>query len=108
MGLARLEADPAGEQSSTMTQWGAVVGTPDYIAPEQGVDAHRVDIRADLYSLGCTLYYLLAGRPPFPGGSFVEKLLKHQQQRATPLQQLRGDVPAVVEAIVAKLMAMRP
>lgn len=108
MGLARIDAEADQGHSSTMTQEGTVMGTPDYIAPEQGIDAHAVDIRADLYSLGCTLYFLLAGRTPFTGGTFVEKLLKHQQQRATPLGQLRGDVPGVVEALVAKLMAKLP
>ncbi|MCI0682014.1 MAG: protein kinase [Gemmataceae bacterium] len=108
MGLARIDTDADGEHSSTMTQEGTVVGTPDYIAPEQGLDSHSVDIRADLYSLGCTLYFLLTGRPPFPGGTFMEKLLKHQQQTPAPLRQLRGDVPAEVEALVARLMAKRP
>ena len=51
-----------------MTQEGAVMGTPDYIAPEQALESHTVDIRADLYCLGCTLYFLLTGRVPFPGG----------------------------------------
>ena len=74
MGLARLgQAAEAGEGTSTMTQEGAVMGTLDYIAPEQAMDSHTVDIRADLYSLGCTLYFLLTGRVPFPGGTAMEK-----------------------------------
>ncbi|GEM_PF-2051737 len=108
MGLARIDTDADGEHSSTMTQEGTVVGTPDYIAPEQVMDSHGVDIRADLYSLGCTLYFLLAGRPPFAGGTFMEKLLKHQQQMPPSLHQFRVDLPAEVEAIVTKLMAKRP
>jgi serine/threonine-protein kinase len=108
MGLARIDAETDDGLSSTMTQQGTVMGTPDYLAPEQGIDAHAVDIRADLYSLGCTLYYLLAGRTPFAGGSFVEKLVKHRQQQATPLCQVRGDAPGAVDAVVAKLMAKRP
>ena len=79
LGLARLRArDGAGESSSDADPGGAVMGTPDYIAPEQALDAHDVDIRADLYSLGCTLYYLLTGKVPFPGGTLSEKLARHQ------------------------------
>jgi WD40 repeat protein/tRNA A-37 threonylcarbamoyl transferase component Bud32 len=107
LGLARIDAEADDGHSSTMTQQGTLMGTPDYIAPEQSMDAHAVDIRADLYSLGCTLYFLLAGQTPFAGGTFIEKLLKHQQQRATPLRELRSDVPLEVEAVVAKLMAKR-
>ena len=70
MGLARLDQKAGdGEASSTMTQEGAVMGTPDYIAPEQAMESHTVDIRADLYSLGCTFYYLLTAKVPFPGGT---------------------------------------
>src|SRR5262249_13352791 len=63
MGLARIEREP-GEESTLLTQEGAVMGTPDYIAPEQALSSHEVDIRADLYSLGCSLYFLLAGHVP--------------------------------------------
>jgi len=108
MGLARIDAEADDGHLSTMTQQGTVMGTPDYIAPEQCLDAHAVDIRADLYSLGCTMYFLLAGRTPFKGGTLVEKLLKHQQLPATPLGELRGDVPLAVDGLVAKLMAKRP
>jgi hypothetical protein len=67
-----------------------------------------VDIRADLYSLRCTFYYLLTGSVPFPGGSFAEKLLKHQMQYPTPIAQLRPEVPAAVIEIVNRLIAKRP
>src|SRR5262249_7414794 len=94
LGLARLShAAEEGEASSTMTQEGAVMGTPDYMAPEQTLDSHRVDIRADLYSLGCTLYHLLAGRPPFAGGTLGEKIAKHQLQDPVPVEQRRPEVP---------------
>src|SRR5262249_35845458 len=83
------------------------MGTPDYIAPEQARDAHRADIRADLYSLGCTFYYLLSGRVPFPGGTLTEKLLKHQMDEAPPLSQLRPEVPPGVEEVVKVLLAKR-
>jgi serine/threonine-protein kinase len=109
LGLARLnhlEAD--AESSSTLTQEGAVLGTPDYAAPEQTMAAHTVDIRADLYSLGCMFYYLLTGRPPFPGGTLGEKLVKHQLAEPVAVESLRPGVPAGVTAIIRKLMAKQP
>ena len=84
------------------------MGTLDYIAPEQAMDSHRVDIRADLYSLGCTFYYLLTGHVPFPGGEALAKLLKHRTEEPRPLEQLRPDVPGPVAALVRKLMAKSP
>jgi serine/threonine-protein kinase len=109
MGLARLpQLNDESEGSSTLTQEGAVMGTLDYIAPEQARDSHRVDIRGDLYSLGCTLYYLLTRRVPFPGGSAAEKLLKHQLEQPRPVDQLRPEVPPAVAEVVRKLMARRP
>jgi serine/threonine protein kinase len=109
MGLARLDHPGADDdKSSTMTQEGAVMGTPDYIAPEQALQSHTVDIRGDLYSLGCTFYYLLTGKPPFPGGTLAEKLVKHQLQEPPPVDQLRPDVPPAMAAVVRMLMAKRP
>jgi WD40 repeat protein/formylglycine-generating enzyme required for sulfatase activity/serine/threonine protein kinase len=109
MGLARIEyANPSDKSSTTMTQEGAVVGTPDYMAPEQIVDSHRADIRADLYSLGCTFYYLLTGHVPFPGGSLGQKLVKHQLDEPKPLERERAGTPPALAAIVRKLMAKRP
>src|SRR5205085_8100164 len=74
-GLARLVggAEPAAAGSAPV-----VLGTPQYMAPEQARDPNRADTRADLYSLGCTLYFLLAGRPPFPGATHLQTLLDHQ------------------------------
>ncbi len=106
-GLARLKQTDC-DNHSLITEEGAVMGTPDYLAPEQSLDAHQVDIRADLYSLGCTFYYLLTGRVPFPGGSLGEKLMRHQLREPKPIEELRPDVPAVVLALVRKLMAKRP
>jgi Leucine-rich repeat (LRR) protein/tRNA A-37 threonylcarbamoyl transferase component Bud32 len=109
LGLARLA--PAGDEgggTSTVTQEGAVMGTPDYIAPEQALESHAVDVRADVYSLGCTLYHLLAGRPPFPGGTILQKLRRHERDEPTPLGELRPEVPARVAAVVGRMMAKRP
>jgi WD40 repeat protein/serine/threonine protein kinase len=105
-GLARLgEAD---DDSSTLTQEGSVMGTLDYLAPEQARDSHTADIRSDLYSLGCTMYFMLTGQAPFPGGSALEKMYKHQFGEATPLVILRPETPSAVAHIVGKLMAKRP
>jgi serine/threonine protein kinase len=106
-GLARLD-DDSGESSSTLTQEGSVMGTLDYIAPEQATDSHQVDIRADLYSLGCTFFFLLAGRPPFPGGEALAKLMKHRFDPPPPLTALRPDAPPALEAIINKLLAKQP
>ncbi len=109
MGLARLDR-PADDddKSSTMTQEGMVMGTPDYIAPEQALESHTVDIRADLYSLGCTFYHLLTGRVPFPGGTFIQKINKHQFEEPQPVEALRCEVSAGVAGVVRKLMAKKP
>jgi serine/threonine protein kinase len=109
LGLARLDR-PAeeGEQGSALTQEGALLGTPDYIAPEQALESHAVDTRADLYSLGCTFYYLLTGRVPFPGGTLLQKLNRHQNQEAPAVEALRPEVPPGVAAVVRRLLAKRP
>jgi serine/threonine protein kinase len=109
LGLARLTAVAVeGETTTHLTQEGSVMGTPDYIAPEQTLDAHSADIRADLYSLGCTLYHLLTGRVPFPGGTLGQKIAKHLSREPDPLRGLRPDVPQRVASIVSRLMAKRP
>jgi serine/threonine protein kinase len=106
LGLARLESSE--EEGSALTQEGSVVGTLDYLAPEQAQDPSGVDIRADLYSLGCTFYFLLTGKPPFPGGSPPEKLVKHRLEPPPPIQQLRPEVSPAIAAIVHKLLAKKP
>jgi serine/threonine protein kinase len=127
-GLARLQAPDDGAGPASITQLGAVMGTPDFIAPEQAWNSHTIDIRADLYSLGCTFYYMLSGRVPFPGGSFPEKLVRHCKTEADPVdrarrEQLLGNgqaphmdaaavnavqLPAAVVAVAQKLMAKQP
>jgi WD40 repeat protein/tRNA A-37 threonylcarbamoyl transferase component Bud32 len=110
MGLARLQGrlEESGDATDPLTQEGAVMGTPDYMAPEQATDSHRADIRADLYSLGATLYYLLTGRAPFADGTLANKLLRLQMEEAPPVERLRPDVPPGVAAVVRKLLAKRP
>src|SRR5262249_11388770 len=105
LGLARLNRPGDGDPGLTRDE--QIMGTPDYLAPEQAMNSRGVDGRADLYSLGCTFYYLLTGQPPFRSTSLTELLLRHQMDEAVPLEQLRGDVRAGVRAIVRKLMAKR-
>lgn len=105
MGLARTALESSDE--TTLTQEGSVVGTADYLAPEQAVSAHNVDIRADIYSLGVTFYYLLTGSVPFAGGSLTEKLLKHQTEDPPPVEKLRPEVPLSIAAIIRKMMAKK-
>jgi formylglycine-generating enzyme required for sulfatase activity/tRNA A-37 threonylcarbamoyl transferase component Bud32 len=106
MGLARFSTSE--ESFSTLTQEGTVMGTLDYMAPEQAVDSHHVDIRADLYSLGCTFHFLLCGGVPFPGGTAMEKMWKHREQPPRSIEELRPEAPASVSAIVRTLLAKRP
>src|SRR5262245_11686955 len=107
LGLARLEeAAYAGQRN--MTQAGQVLGTPDYLAPEQAIDAHKVDGRADVYSLGCTLYFLLTGRPPFGSESLAETLLKHQTRGLRPVRRQRDDVPPALDEVLQRMVAKSP
>jgi serine/threonine-protein kinase len=109
LGLARLPRAVSGEATNLITPTRAVmIGTPDYLAPEQALDFHKADIRADIYSLGCSFYFLLTGQPPFPGGTLTEKLLRHQQAEPTPLAQFRHDLPASLISVVRKMLAKRP
>jgi predicted NACHT family NTPase len=110
LGLARIyeREDTEAGDSSAVTQDGAFIGTPDFIAPEQAQNPRGADIRADIYSLGCTLYYLLTGRVPFPGGTLLDKLDGHRWGEPVAPDQTRGDVPEGVIAILRKMMAKRP
>jgi uncharacterized protein (TIGR03067 family) len=84
------------------------MGTVDFIAPEQANDPRRADVRADVYSLGCTLYYLLAGQVPFPEGTALDKLTAHGERAPTPLTKLRADVPPALARVVERMMAKDP
>jgi serine/threonine protein kinase len=104
-GLARVLGDGGAGPSLPS---GTVLGTPDYVAPEQARDPAQVDIRADIYSLGCTLYHLLTGRPPFATGTPLQKLLAHQEAAPVPLASVRGDVPDPLTRIVDRMLAKDP
>jgi len=86
----------------------ADAGLVDYLAPEQALDSHRADSRADIYSLGCIMYFLLTRQPPFSDGSVAERLLQHQKEMPAPIASRRGDVPESLDAIVSKMLAKRP
>jgi serine/threonine protein kinase len=108
-GVARLRrGDDATPEPSALTVQGAMIGTADYVAPEQARDARSADIRSDIYSLGCTFYHLLAGAPPFPGGSALQKI-HHQISKEPPgVELIRSEVPAPVAGIIRRMMAKNP
>ncbi|MGL5095493.1 MAG: serine/threonine protein kinase, partial [Planctomycetia bacterium] len=116
MGLARLDAgsviagqplEDRAEPADQLTGTNAVMGTVDYMAPEQAENTRAADARADVYSLGCTLWYLLTGRAMFPGDSVVQKLMAHRDQPAPILRSHRADVPDGLEAVYAKMVAKK-
>jgi serine/threonine protein kinase len=109
MGLARVVAPAGGgEKPGSLTHAGEFLGTPDYIAPEQAEDPRKADTRSDLYSLGCTLYFLLTGEVPFAGTNLIQKLRKQLMEPPPSAAARRPDVPAAVDAVVRRLMAREP
>jgi serine/threonine-protein kinase len=105
MGLARLHQLAA---SDDLTASGVTLGTFDYISPEQARDPRSADVRSDMYSLGCSLFYMLTGRPPFPEGTVLQKLLQHQGDDPPDPRVLRPELPSEVARIMAKLLAKNP
>ena len=108
MGLVRSMADDDLPGHTELTRDGTVVGTPDYMSPEQAKNSSSVDARADLYSLGCTLYYLLRGTVPFPEGTPIDKLIRHQLDPIPDVRQGRSDIPHMVGDIVTRLLKKKP
>ncbi|HMP15938.1 MAG TPA: serine/threonine-protein kinase, partial [Gemmatales bacterium] len=102
MGLARFFNDH--DDMITKKYDETVLGTADYLSPEQAIDSHNVDIRSDIYSLGCTFYYTLTGQPPFGEGSVAQKLIWHQTRAPKPLTDFRSDLPAELCQIINKCM----
>lgn len=106
LGLARFAHDERA--SLTLAYDENVLGTADYLAPEQALDSHRVDQRADIYSLGCTFYFVLTGHPPFAEGTLAQRILKHQRENPPDIRRERPDVPEDLVAICMKMMAKKP
>jgi len=106
MGLVRSIGDEESERG--LTRDGTVVGTPDYMAPEQAKNSRIVDRRADLYSLGAAFYFMLTGKPPFPEGTALDKIICHVDRPPPPLNATRSDIPRELIRIVDRLMAKNP
>jgi eukaryotic-like serine/threonine-protein kinase len=109
LGLARVQSVSTGSGETTAS--GQIMGTADYIAPEQVTDCHNVDIRADIYSLGCTLYRFLTGEVPFGGSEYespFQKMSAHVLKAAPPIRRLRSDVPEPLASLVHRMMAKDP
>ncbi|WP_231615345.1 serine/threonine protein kinase [Novipirellula artificiosorum] len=104
MGLARIGWMGVDDELGS----GRLIGTADFVAPEQAVNSKNVDARADIYSLGCTWFYLLTGRPPFTGESVAQRLAKHQTATPPDVRSLRQDCPAAIAELVSRMLAKRP
>jgi serine/threonine protein kinase len=107
LGLALLEGEETADREVVGGQ-GYVVGSMDYIAPEQTEDACNVDGRADLYSMGCSLYYTLTGKPPFPGGTARDKILRHRNEEPALLSERNPDVAPRFAELVHRMLAKKP
>lgn len=105
MGLARLTNL---EHSVTIEHNEHVLGTADYLAPEQAINSHNIDQRADIYSLGCSLYFLLSGHVPFPKGTLAQRLMKHQVEEPEPIESQRCDVPEGLLEVYGRMVRKKP
>jgi serine/threonine protein kinase len=109
LGLARFDTlmtdNPDASVLAAMTNTGVVIGTVDYMAPEQALDSRNADARSDIYSLGCTLFFLLTGRPPFSGETVMQRLVAHREQDSPNLSILVDGVSAELDAVIQKMLA---
>jgi len=111
MGLALVSdplADAGAARGADLTQSGSIMGTIDYMAPEQAMDSRQADARSDIYSLGCTLHYLLTGRPPYGGDTVLKRLTAHQQSAIPLLSSTRPDIPPGCDEVFGRMMGKRP
>lgn len=106
LGLALFTNDE--DASLTMDFNDKVLGTADYLAPEQALNSHKVDHRADLYGLGCTMYFLLTGKAPFPEGTIAQRIAKHQKEMPKEIRKIRPECPGELEGICWKLLQKDP
>lgn len=107
LGLARYFSSEEEGMALTIAHDEKVLGTADYLAPEQALDSHTVDHRADIYSLGCTFYFLLTGHPPFTEGTLAQRLMAHQTKEPPPVERDRPDTPPSLGALLRKLMSKK-
>jgi len=107
MGLARLSGTSDGGQRADLTSTGTIMGTVDYMAPEQALDTKSADARADIYALGCSLFYLLTGKAIYDGDTLMKKLLAHREQPVPSLCVVRPEVPAHLDAIFQRMIAKK-
>lgn len=108
LGLARKDQPENGDSITATFDRKAILGTADFMSPEQAIQSSNVDIRADIYSLGATMYFMLSGRAPFPGDNFAQKLLGHQMLDPDSLANMRPELPAGLIQVASKMMAKRP
>lgn len=108
LGLAMVSVGSDYEHSVTLANEEKVLGTADYLAPEQAVDSHVIDSRADIYALGCTFFFLLTGHPPYDEGTLAQRLLSHQTKTPPEISEFREDVPEAVQDILKRMMAKNP
>ena len=106
LGLALLTAED--EESLTIMHNERVMGTADYLSPEQAVNSHEVDHRTDIYSLGCTLYFLVTGQPPFPTGTLAQRIAMHQTKEPEAIANIRQDCPAAIVQFCKRMMQKKP
>lgn len=108
-GLACLRPTCATPDAGERSESGkTVIGTADYLSPDQARDPSTADIRSDIYSLGCTFYYLLAGQPPFPAGTLAQKLMQQQQAEPQPVEELNPVVTPELSAVLRRMLAKQP
>ncbi|MBT3891372.1 MAG: serine/threonine protein kinase [Planctomycetaceae bacterium] len=108
MGLVSLQRPQGSDDDDSITQHNQIIGTVDYMSPEQADDVHHVDQRADIYSLGCSIFRLLVGHPPFPGSSAIQKLLSHRDDPIPSLHDSRDDIPDLLDQIFRRMLAKDP
>jgi len=108
IGLGRETPDDRPTASTALTGENVLLGTPDYLAPEQARDARAADIRADLYSVGCVFYHMLTGQPPFPDTSLMNQMVRHAQEEPRPLKDLVAGIPDGLQRVLDFLLAKDP
>lgn len=111
IGLGRQlfdENQPNVFDQADLTAEGTLLGTPDYLAPEQARDPRNIDIRADIYSLGCVLYHALTGQPPFPDKNILNQMVRHATEKPRPLREFNPQVPDGLQQIIDWMMAKKP